>query len=153
LAALVGVTNGVKVLEGEIGTHRDQSSDVQAIVVFYGASNLGTILSQSTPHGLNVRVPALELLLGGSPDSKPELTRLASPVAHVDPRDPPQLWFHGDQDPQMPINQAHEMVGAYKKQGLNAQLEVVHGGAHGGKLFYTPEQLEQASEFLQKALK
>jgi acetyl esterase/lipase len=153
LAALVGVTNRVQELEGDVGSHGDQSSDVQAIVAFYGASNLATILSQSTPHGLNVRVSALELLLGGAPDSKPELTRLASPVFHVDARDPPLLWFHGDQDPQMPINQAHEIVGAYKKQGLNAQLEVVYGGAHGGKLFYTPEQFEQLSEFLQKALR
>ncbi len=153
LAALVGVANGVKELEGDIGIHRGQSSDVQAIVAFYGASNLATILSQSTPHGLSVRVPALELLLGGQPDLKPELTRLASPAFHVDARDPPLLWFHGDQDPQMPINQAHEMVGAYKKQGLNPQLEVVHGGAHGGKLFFTPEQLDQVANFLQKALR
>src|SRR5207253_47677 len=109
LAALVGVTNGVKELEGDLGPYRDQSSDVQAIVVFYGASDLTTILSQSTPHGLSVRVPALELLLGGQPDSKSELARLASPVFHVDKSDPPLLWFHGDQDPQMPINQAHEM--------------------------------------------
>jgi len=153
LAALVGVTNGVKELEGDVGSHRDQSSDVQATVAFYGASNLATILSQSTPHGLNVRVPALELLLGGNPVSKPELARLASPVFHVDPRDPPLLWYHGDQDPQMPINQAHEMVGVYKKHGLNAQLEVVYGGVHGGKLFYTAEQFEQVAGFLQKALR
>jgi len=153
LAALVGVTSGVKDLEGEIGQHRDQSSDVQAIVVFYGASNLTTILSQSTPHGLSVRAPALELLLGGQPDSKQDLARLASPVAHVDKADPPLLWFHGYQDPQKPINQAHEMIGAYKKQGLSATLEVVHGGAHGGKLFYTPEQMEQVAHFLEPHLK
>src|SRR5688572_27585395 len=34
-------------------------SSVQGIISFYGAANLTTILSQSTPHGLNVRVPAL----------------------------------------------------------------------------------------------
>jgi acetyl esterase/lipase len=152
LAALVGVTNGVKELEGDIGQHRAQSSDVQAIVAFYGASNLTTILSQSTPHGLNVRTPALELLLGGQPDSKPELARLASPVFHVDATDPRLLWYHGDQDPQMPINQAHEIIGAYKKQGLPATLEVVYGGAHGGKLFYTPEQMQQVADFLSLSL-
>jgi acetyl esterase/lipase len=148
LAALVGVTNGVIELEGEVGQHRDQSSDVQAIVAFYGASNLTTILAQSTPHGLNVRTPALELLLGGQPNVKQELANLASPVFHVDKSDPPLLWFHGDQDPQMPINQAHEMVGAYKKQRLPVTFDVVYGGVHGGKLFYTPEQIEQVANFL-----
>jgi acetyl esterase/lipase len=152
LAALVGVSNGVKELEGDIGQIRDPSSNVQAIVVFYGASNLTTILAQSTPHGLSVRVPALELLLGGQPDSKQDLARLASPVFHVDKTDPPLLWFHGDQDPQMPINQAHEMIGAYKKQGLAATLDVVYGAGHGGKLFYTPEQIQQVSTFLHEHL-
>src|SRR5439155_21344867 len=118
---------------------------------FLGASDLPTILAKSTPHGLSVRVPALELLLGGPPDSKPELARLASPVFHVDRSDPPVLWFHGDQDPQMPINQAHEMIGASKKQSLPATLEVVYGGAHGGKLFYTPEQIQQVADFLAQA--
>ena len=153
LAALVGVSNGVKLLEGDLGQHQDQSSNIQAIVVFYGASNLTTILQQSTPHGLSVRVPALELLLGGSPDSKPDLARLASPVYRVDKDDPPLLWYHGDQDPQMPINQAHEMIGAYKKLGLPATLEPVYGGAHGGKLFFTPEQFQQVAEFLASNLK
>jgi acetyl esterase/lipase len=148
LAALVGVTSGVTELEGEVGTDRAASSDAQAIVVFYGASNLTTILAQSTPHGLNVRVPALELLLGGQPDVKSDLARLASPVFHVDKSDPPLLWFHGDQDPQMPINQAHEMIGAYKQHGLPATLQVVYGGAHGGKLFFTTEQLEAVEHFL-----
>ncbi len=169
LAALVGVSNDVKELEGAVGSHLNQSSDVQAIVVFYGASNLTTILAQSTPHGLNVRVPALELFLGGHLDDakakatidgfsrgivpKPyPLASLASPVSHVDSHDPPLLWFHGDQDPQMPINQAHEMMGAYKKQGVPAQLEVVYGGGHGGKLFFTPEQMNQTADFLHSAM-
>lgn len=152
LAALVGVTAGVKQLEGELGDHRDQSSAVQAIVSFYGPTNLTTILAQSTPHGLSVRVPALELLFGGHPDQKPDLARLASPALHIDPQDPPLLIFHGDQDPQVPINQSHELVGAYKKHGLPATFEVVYGGVHGGKLFYTPEQLDQVAEFLNTSL-
>jgi acetyl esterase/lipase len=153
LAALSGVTNHVTELEGDLGLHLDQSSDIQAIVVFYGASNLTTILAQSTPHGLSVRVPALELLLGGQPDSKPDLAHLASPVFHVDKSDPPLLWYHGDQDPQMPVNQALEMLGAYRKHGLDGTFEPVFGGAHGGKLFYTAEQFQQVANFLNSTLK
>lgn len=153
LAALVGVTNGSKEHEGDIGEHDTTSSDMQAIISFYGASNLTTILAQSTPHGLSVREPALALLFGGKPADRLELARLASPVFFVDARDPPLLTYHGDQDPQMPINQAHELVGAYKKLGLPATLEVVYGGGHGGKLFYTPAQLEQVAQFLRTSLK
>ena len=77
------------------------------------------------------------------------MAKLASPVFHVDAEDPPLLLIHGDQDPQMPINQAHELEGAYEASGANrVDFEVVHGGAHGGKGFYTEEQLGRMSAFL-----
>ena len=153
LAALVGVTNGHPALEGKVGEHLEESSDVQAIVSFYGASNLQTILNQSTPHGLSVRIPALELLLGARPELKPDLARLASPVAHVDRNDPPLLLIHGDQDPQMPVNQSLELTGIYELIGRPVVLEIVHGGAHGGEGFYNPERLALVEHFLRQQLK
>jgi acetyl esterase/lipase len=150
LAALVGVSNGNKELEGEIGNDRSQSSEVQGIISFYGAANLTTILAQSTPHGLNVRVPALELLLGGQPTNVVDLARLASPVFHVDHTDPPLLLFHGDQDPQMPINQSHELHGAYRGVKAPVEFEVVHGAGHGGAQFYDVERLAVVKRFLRK---
>jgi acetyl esterase/lipase len=150
LAALVGVSNGHAELEGDVGNDRSQSSDVQGIISFYGAANLTTILKQSTPHGLDVRVPALELLLGGQPEDLPELARLASPVVHVDRNDPPLLLLHGDQDPQMPINQSHELCGAYKKVHAPVQFEVVHGAGHGGAAFYDTERLAIVTDFLRR---
>ena len=152
LAALVGVTNGHTALEGTVGDHPGQSSDVQAIVSYFGASNLTTILAQSTPHGLNVREPALKLLLGALPESAKELAELASPVFQVDRRDPPLLLLHGDQDPQMPINQAHELDGAYTQLGLDVSLDVVHGAAHGGDAFFSGDHLTRALEFLHRTI-
>ena len=153
LAALIGVSNGHADLEGDIGNDRNQKSDVQGIISFYGAANLTTILKQSTPHGLSVRVPALDLLLGGQPEDLPELARLASPVFHVDRDDPPLLLLHGDQDPQMPINQSHELCGAYKNVGAPVQFEVVHGAAHGGAAFYDGERLAIVNDFLRRQFK
>jgi acetyl esterase/lipase len=153
LAALVGVTNGHQALEGVVGDHRSESSDVQAILDYYGASDLTTILEQSTPFGLGVRVPALELWLGARPEQARALAELASPVHHVDRSDPPLLMFHGDRDPQMPINQSHQLEGAYEALGLDVALEVVHGGAHGGAAFYTPERVERALAFLRRTLR
>ncbi len=152
LAALTGVGDGVDSLEGQIGPHRKVTSRVQAIVSFYGASNLQTILAQSTPFGLNVRVPALELFLGGQPESKPELARLASPIEHVDAHDPPLWLFHGDQDPQMPINQSHELQGAYERAVVPAKLQVLHNARHGGPEFFQPTLLQQLSDELMETL-
>jgi acetyl esterase/lipase len=148
LAALVGVSNGQKELEGEEGDDRGQSSAVQGIMSFYGGANLTTILKQSTPHGLSMRVPALDLLLGGQPEDVPALARLASPVFHVDPKDPPLLLLHGDQDAQMPVNQALELFGAYQKAKAPVQLEIVPGAGHGGAMFYDEERLSIVRKFL-----
>lgn len=152
LAVLTGVTNGHAELEGTVGGHLDSSSDVQAIVSYFAATNLQSILAQSTPFGLNVREPALELLLGGKPDDVADLARLASPVAHVDANDPALLLFHGDQDPQMPINQAHELQGAYEAQGLDVHFDVVHGAAHGGGAFYEGSHLARMVEFMDRVI-
>jgi acetyl esterase/lipase len=129
-----------------------ESSAVQAIVSYYGASDLTTILAQSTPFGLNMRRPALERLLGAPPDQVKELAALASPVMHVDRTDPPLHLLHGDQDPQMPINQSHELDGAYKKLGLDVSFDVVYGAAHGGDRFLAGEYLARAVAFLRRAL-
>ncbi|MEQ1858855.1 MAG: alpha/beta hydrolase [Chthoniobacteraceae bacterium] len=147
LAAVVGVTNGVKELEGSVGI-TSASSDVQAIIGLYGASNLETILGQSTPHGLSVRVPALQLLLGGQPAEKPQLARLASPVAHIDANDPPLLLIHGDADPQMPFEQSLELQRAYEAANRPVQLEVVRGGKHGGPEFYDDARTALMAHFL-----
>ncbi len=152
LAALVGVTNGEKEFEGTEGEYLNESSNVQAILDYFGASDLTTILAQSTPFGLNVRKPALDKLLGGQPDAVPELAKLASPVFFVDRADPPLLLLHGDRDPQMPINQAHELQGAYEKLGLDVHFHVVHGAGHAGAVFYEGEHLKTAVGFLQRTI-
>ena len=151
LAALVGLTNGSKEHEGDVGGNSGVSSDIQAIVSYFGASNLTTILAQSTPRGIEIRTPALELLLGGTVDAKTELARFGSPVFFVDANDPPLLLLHGDQDPQMPINQAHELHGAAKQAGLTVAFEVVHGSGHGGDAFFDEARTELVADFLAAA--
>lgn len=152
LAALVGVTNGVEILEGDVGQDGNESSEVQAIVSFCGASNLETILSQSTPHGLSVRVPALKLLLGDRPEKVPSLAKSASPVAHVDVSAPPLWLIHGDADPQMPAEQSAELAAAYRAAKAQVDFEVIPQAVHGGAEFYEPERLDQLAEQIQLTL-
>jgi acetyl esterase/lipase len=150
LAALAATTNGDSALEGSVGGNLDQSSDVAAVVSYFGASNLTTIIDQSTPFGLNIRVPGLTALFAGPPAERTELAKLASPVFHVDSSDPPLLLLHGDQDPQMPINQSHELDGAYEALGLDVRFEVVHGARHGGEAFFDEERSTLVLAFLDR---
>jgi acetyl esterase/lipase len=150
LAALAGVTNRHKELEGTVGDCPDQSSDVQGIVSFYGGSNLTSILSQSTEHGVKMRLPALQLLLGGPLVEKADLARLASPVFHIDANDPPLLLIHGDADPQMPPEQSRELAAAYEKAKVPVKLVMIPGAVHGGPQFYDEERLGLVKDFISR---
>ena len=153
LAALTGLTNGHAELEGRVGEHPDSSSRIDAIVSYYGASNLQSILGQSTEFGLGVRVPALKLLLGDVPEKKPTLAKLASPVAHLDAEDPPVLLLHGNADPQMPPAQSDEFKIACEKAGVAARLIILRGAKHGGEVFYDEVHLKLVAEFLRASLR
>lgn len=152
LAALVGVTNGEKALEGAEGDYLNVSSSVQAIVSYFGASDLTTILAQSTPDGLKVREPALQRLLGASPDQVPELAKQASPLFHVDRNDPPILLLHGDQDTQMPLNQVYELQWAYEQVGRHAEVMILHGVDHVAGPFFKDEPVERVAAFLKRTI-
>ena len=52
----------------------------------------------------------------------------------------------------MPINQSHELEGAYEKLGLDAHLDVVHGAAHGGPAFWEPVHLNPVLDFLKRTI-
>ncbi|HYI78028.1 MAG TPA: alpha/beta hydrolase [Chryseolinea sp.] len=153
LAVLAGVTNNDKEMEGNLGDYTATSSSVQAILDYYGPTNFTSILKQSTPHGVSVRGPAMALLLGKPVDNIQDLARKASPVFQVDSNDPPLLIFHGDQDIQVPINQSHELVGAYKTQNLKVQLEVVYGAGHSENPYFESKYQSIVNTFLADVLK
>lgn len=148
LAALVATTNNHPTLEGTLGNYPTTSSSVQACIDFFGPTNFLTILSQSTPHGLNVRLPALAILLGKPVEQVPELAKLASPVYQVDAGDPPLLIVHGEQDNQVPINQSIELMSAYKSKNLPVQIEFIPNAGHSGPAYGTNEVMDKIAVFL-----
>ncbi len=152
LAAMVGTTNGVAELEGNVGEFPRESSAAQALVSWFGASNFNTILAQSTPFGRSLREPALKQLLGGLPEEVPALARQASPVTHVGAGDPPALLLHGDQDRQMPMHQTLELEAAYRRAGLPVEMVIVDGAGHGDDAFYTGEPAQRALAFLRRTI-
>jgi predicted esterase len=70
----------------------------------------------------------------------------------LDAGDPPAILLHGDQDPQMPIQQMHELDAAYRGSGLQVEAIVVEGAGHGGDAFYTGEPAERVIGFLRRTI-
>lgn len=152
LAALIGTTNGLQALEGTGGSNLQESSAVQAIISWFGASNLHSILAQSTPSGRAMREPALQLLLGALPEKAAGLATLASPVEHVDAGDPPALLLHGDRDPQMPPEQTRELEATYRRAGRDVESLYLRAAGHGGDEFYTGEAARRVITFLRRTI-
>jgi len=154
LAALTGVSNGSAALEGTLGEHVGESSDVQAIVDYSGPANLRTILHQSTPHGVGVRAPAMEALLGKpvEDESIQDLVTLASPSLQVSANAAPLLLMHGVQDNQVPINQAIELQQAYEAAGRHVEAEWILEATHGSGEYFRSPYLEQVVDFLKRVL-
>jgi len=153
LAALIGTTNGNRELEGNLGDYLYESSSVQAIIDFYGPTDFLTILGQSTPHGISVRAPALALLLGKPVEQVGDIAKLACPVYQVDKSDPPILIMHGDQDNQVPVNQAIELKEAYDEKGLDATLIFLRGAGHADPLFFSDKYMKKVEDFMNRVVK
>jgi dipeptidyl aminopeptidase/acylaminoacyl peptidase len=120
---LLGVMDRADGLD-DVGEYRDQPSKVQAVVSFFGPTDLLAPYPEVTK-------PILEKFLGGPVEQKQELAKRASPVTYVDAGDAPMLLFQGTKDPLVPHDQAERMADALTKAGVAGRVELILGAGHG----------------------
>jgi len=149
LAALLGTTNGSEYLEGSVGDYPDVSSDVQAVVDWFGPSDFFTM-----PIGkrrFNEGEDPELLLFGGRVSEKRDLAQLAGPLHHADESDVPFLIMHGDKDELVPLAQSQALHDKLKAAGVDSTLIVMEGMGHG--FGQKPELFEPIEEFFERTLK
>lgn len=127
LAAFLGVTGGVRSLEGE-GEHLDQSSRVACVVNVYGPSDL----TKSYGKSLNAH-EALPRFLGGDLSTARRNHVLASPLYWVTPEAAPTLCIHGTRDEYVAYEQAEWLVARLKAADVEAELLTLPEAGHGFK--------------------
>jgi acetyl esterase/lipase len=125
LACLLGVTGKDDGLEGT-GGNAEQSSAVQAVVSFFGPTDLTQPVWSK-----EVRQRHLEPFLGGTVEEKADVYRRASPLTYVSKNAPPFLFVHGTADDIVPIEQSEKMVEKLRQAGVPARLIAVPGERHG----------------------
>jgi acetyl esterase/lipase len=148
LAALLGTSGGVKGLEGKEGGNLDQSSRVQAVCDWFGASDVAALAATSAEFN-----SAMAKALGGPIAQHKEKVLQASPVTHVSKDNPPFLIMHGDKDMLVPVSQSQLLADALKRAGVDVTLKIVPGARHGGPAFQTAEVRKLIQEFFDKHLK
>jgi acetyl esterase/lipase len=108
----------------DVGEHRDQPSKVQAVVSYFGPTDLLQPYPDATK-------PILQKFLGGTVDEKRELAKRASPITYVNAGDAPMLLLQGTKDPLVPHDQAVRMADALTKVGVPGRVELLLGAGHG----------------------
>lgn len=108
----------------------DVSPAVQAGVSFYGPHDLRAPLRVGPG-----AEGAIRNFLGVSRRRDPRRTELASPIAHVDPRDPPMLLVHGVRDRIVEIDQSRRMARALRDAGVGVDAIELPHHRHGFGVF------------------
>ena len=145
LVAMLGVTDGSEGLEGT-GGNPGTSSRVQAVVDYFGPSDLSLVGNEPDPAIVN--------FIGGTCAEKPELCQEASPVTYVSPDDPPFLIVHGTADDRVPFQQSVVLRDALRRAGVEVTLLGLAGANHGWPIdsSYGQRALDAALDFLDRHL-
>lgn len=147
LACLLGVADKNDGLEGN-GGHPEQSSRVQAVVSFFGPTDL-VKKDWSEEIETGILIP----LLGASYAEKPELYKRLSPVVYVTRDDPPFLFFHGTADTLVSVRHSRVLARQLQAVGVPARVIELEGEGHGWRGEKLTRTLEQMLEFLDEHLK
>jgi acetyl esterase/lipase len=140
LAAMVGVTNGIKIFE--VGTDLDQSSDVQAVVDEFGPSDTSRTADDFDPHTKeafiakdNQTAQYTGMARGMHGLDTRMATTAANPLTYVKATAPPFVLFHGSQDKMVSPSQTLILHNALIAVGGHSTRYVLDGAGHGDQSF------------------
>ena len=140
IVAMVGVTNGVKSFD--VGNNLDQSSDVQAVVDKFGATDTSKLSADFDSHARaanNAKDNPIARYIGLEPGShlldEHAATTAANPLTYISSADPPFLIFHGSQDKLVSPSQTLILHNALIAAGAHSTRYVLEGAGHGDLSF------------------
>jgi dipeptidyl aminopeptidase/acylaminoacyl peptidase len=110
--------------------YKNNTSDLKAAVVFFPPTDLIELFPFN-----NFTSLGLTALLGGTPSTARAAYLASSPISHIDPKDVPTIFFHGNLDTVVPISQSQLLEQALKNAGVRHQFALVEGQGHG----FTPQ--------------
>jgi len=155
LAALLGTSGGVTELEGE-GGNADQSSAVQAVVPMGAQTDFRRHYDniEKSPADPPGDKPNIWLqFMGGRPGEVPEVWKLASPITHLDEKDPPMHFVTGELDND--TTHAEKFRAKMKELGIAGDLTIIPGAPHAfpGRQKWFDEMLVPATAWFEEHLK
>ncbi|MBU6412170.1 MAG: alpha/beta hydrolase [Planctomycetes bacterium] len=154
LAAMLGLTTPKDdlMLEGEVGGNAAHSSSVQAVVNWFGPSDLVKMVEGIDQERDGEPGPMMKLA-GGKLSEKMDVLRQASPVIYASKDDAPMLIMHGTEDRLVPMEQSVMLRDALQKAGARVELIEKADSGHGNGGFMRLATLAEVKQFLDVQLK
>ena len=160
LAATAGTTGGVAALEDLSMGNAKESSEVQAVVDWFGPINFNTMDLQFKASGKgrtdhdDANSPE-SLFIGKKITEAEDLVSKASPATYITKDDPAFFIQHGTADQLVPFEQSVDFAKVLTATLGEKKVQFIplEGARHGGPAFGTPENLEKVFAFLDKRLK
>lgn len=118
LAMMNGYTNSNAIATEE----HPFSPKVQALVNFYGPSDLVDVAEEDKP--------TVEYLIGKTEDEAPELYKAASPIYFITKTAPPTITFHGTLDELVPYEQSDRLHEKLQELGIPSYYHKLKGWPH-----------------------
>ncbi|MEZ3522060.1 alpha/beta hydrolase [Muribaculum sp. NM65_B17] len=159
LSSLAGTTNGVKTMtsgdvtvdiEGNLGDYTSASSDVNAVVDWFGPIDMSRMENCNTTKGAD---SPEAMLIGGAPADNLDMIKLLNPMTYIDANDPKFIVIHGDADPVVPYCQSEYFADALKKNGNLVEFITVPEGQHGPVTFNEGTFKKMTDFFVEQARK
>lgn len=129
---------------------RRQSTQVQALTLFFPPTDFLDWNGQLGPFEREPYLLFSDGIEGKSIEQIQDIAGKLSPARQVIPGLPPIYLVHGDIDPVVPVQQAHNFEKALKEKGNDVELFIKQGGGHFWLTI--PEEILSASNFFQQRL-
>jgi acetyl esterase/lipase len=153
LGSLLALTAGADGFEGAVGGNLEQSSAVQAVVHWFGQSDL---LVSGSRNDLEARLLPFAFeagLLGvSSVAGAADRARGLSLLRRVSTEAPPFLIAHGDRDHIVAPSEGTALHDALSRAGVDTQLMLLGGAGHEGPEFHRPATLAMTAAWLRDKL-
>jgi len=159
LAAMLGVTGQTPEFDDPTLGNLDFSSEVQAVVDWFGPVDFLTMDQQLDQNGFgpgdHSESSSPESRYMGAPIQEiPEKVKLANPTTYIHPNLPPFFIQHGRIDRLVPVQQSINFHKELEKDLHPASLkfETLENAGHGDPLFETDHNMEKVFLFLDENL-
>lgn len=174
-ASMVGVTSNLKTIPWpdksgavkdvplDVGADLDQSSAVNAVLDYYGVSDLtliGSGLADDIQQGHHSAATTEAILLNGAAaaqkgvgvfdSSMEQKVSAASPLSYIGRDTPPFIFFHGTTDTLVSPVSTKMMQKRLDDAGVATQRIVIDGAGHGADEFGYPDIVNAALAFMDK---